>query len=255
MFGVMITAGLLQSPQTSLSNTWGMIRAGAEPRTLPGGPQRAPTHALRGSRPLKPNRKVWPNLRNQAAAAGFARSVPSRTRYTTTPFVTVTYLRLLRCLTRYHLRGTRCRTGDRTRSRRPSHVPPSGTGCPMRDPWAPTSRAASSTLTGARPASDRPRDHRCDVSTSTLHRGYGCAAAQLAAVLISRTCRHQAVALTATLSPTSLPLGPTGGSSTPPPVAFRILLFHNMIHGQSSLSMTHLAFIGDLKRRRFRSRK
>jgi hypothetical protein len=98
-------------------------------------------------------------------------------------------------------------------------------------PWAPTSRAASSTLTGARPASDRPRDHRCDVSTSTLHRGYGCAAAQLAAVLISRTCRHQAVALTATLSPTSLQLGPTGGSSTPPPVAFRILLFHNMIHG------------------------
>jgi hypothetical protein len=52
----------------------GMIRAGGEPRTLPGGPHRAPTHALKCSRPLKPNRKVWPNLRNQAAAPRLVRN-------------------------------------------------------------------------------------------------------------------------------------------------------------------------------------
>ena len=40
------------------------------------------------------------------------------------------------------------------------------------DAWAAQRRGASSTLTGARPASDGPRDHY-GVSTTTLHRDSG----------------------------------------------------------------------------------
>jgi hypothetical protein len=47
MFGVMITPGSYSLPRLPYP-IHGTIQAGAEPRTaLPGGPQRAPTHALR----------------------------------------------------------------------------------------------------------------------------------------------------------------------------------------------------------------